>query len=74
MAKSLLYQGEMLVQTLEYEDAEKLSKAWVPTKMVNTLHLSSGEFMTTTTFENVQLNTGIQDTEFDPEAVNQKFR
>ncbi|MBI3009324.1 MAG: outer membrane lipoprotein-sorting protein, partial [Candidatus Omnitrophica bacterium] len=74
MAKSLLYQGEMLVQTLEYEGIEKLGKAWVPTKMVNTLHLSSGEFVTTTTFENVQLNTGVQDIEFDPKTVSEEFR
>ena len=74
MAKSLLYQGERLVQTLEYEGVEKLGKAWVPTKMINSLHLNSGEFVTKTTFENIQLNTGMQDTEFDPKIVSQEYR
>lgn len=74
MAKSLLYQGDRLIQTLEYEGVEKLGKAWVPTKMVNRLHLNSGEFVTTTTFENVQLNTSVQDIEFDPKIVSQEYR
>ena len=74
MAKSLLYQGENLVQTLEYESIEKIGNAWVPTKMANGLHLKSGEFVTTTAFQDIRFNTGIQENEFDPKIVAQEFR
>ena len=65
--KSSLYKDNNLIQVIETTESQQMPNgAWVPKVMVKKPVLSSGQFITTMTYENISINTGLKDLDFDP--------
>jgi len=57
-----------LVQEIKTADSQKYTNgAWLPVKMVKTPNIASGVFVSTLTYSNLQMNTGLTDLDFDPD-------
>ncbi len=44
------------------------NSAWIPVKMTKTPNLTSGALVSTLTYSNVEINTGLVNSDFDPET------
>lgn len=72
ITKILLYQEDELGQTeqrLSYEVLESKQMpdgSWLPNKITKTKNLPSGNLTSNINYQNIQINTGLQDSLFDP--------
>ncbi|MFA4888478.1 MAG: hypothetical protein WC628_02735 [Candidatus Omnitrophota bacterium] len=58
-------QLELVQETKTIESKLMPNNAWLPIKMSKTPNLTSGNFLSTLSYENLQVNTGLQDSDFD---------
>jgi outer membrane lipoprotein-sorting protein len=56
-----------LIQETRTLESRLFNNAWLPTKMSKSPNLSAANLVTTLTYDNLQLNTGLQDLDFDPD-------
>ena len=57
---------ELVQETQTIESKQMPNSAWIPIKMTKTPNLTSGNLISTLIYENLQLNTGLTDIDFDP--------
>ena len=59
-------QLELVQETKTIESKMLSNNVWLPVKMTKTPNLTSGNLISTMTYDNLQLNTGLRDVNFDP--------
>lgn len=64
--KDTLGQLELVQETKAIESQKMPNAAWLPTKMTKTPNLTSGNLISVLTYDNLQINTGLTDSDFDP--------
>lgn len=73
LIKSCLYKEDensqmKLLQVIEAVETEQMSNgAWLPKKMRKTPVLKSGNLIEVVTYSNLQINSGLTDSDFDPQ-------
>lgn len=68
LIKSLLFKGGPLREKMEIQESRVMPNgAWVPVKMAKTPMLTSGNMVSTLTYSDIRINTGLADKDFDPQ-------
>ena len=65
--KNTLGQLELVQETKAVESQMISNAAWLPIKMTKTPNSTSGNLISTLTYSNLQINTGLRDSDFDPD-------
>ena len=67
LVKYKVYKGENLREAMEVKKCKKIDNlAWLPTSILTTAFISSGNFETIEKYTETELNIGIPDSEFEP--------